>query len=579
MGLPTIKSNADRTVRLQKQIPLNSLEQAIQEDVLLAAEKLLDSHQVIITENWLSPRALECRFELDGTVFAIVKGTESQLSYLSCTCEHFEENTLCEHGIAAAILYRSGVGTRHKSAIGTAEKEHLFDRLSASEFLKYADPKLVVEFVRKQIRHTPQLKLALKTALIREIKFQAGINKYDLLLKDAMPFNIHGKLAMSKREISQFLKTCRTLLGYLEESLALKQLDESLDILEALLKRLQVLLVRSGFDSEETRLVLRDTYTLAQTFIKLEISPELRSRLFHTGMEILNRPSYRPLDFSSNIYQVMYPLHSDTSEAKSLILHAAEMYEATEKPIFKALEWHLAHETGQFPTSREYWSLQSVDVLADVTRILERHEKGRLILEVASYVPFDMARRNNNLTRFIESVLRVSIQEKNRISTLRCTALLLHSRSYKQVLVKCREALGEYWPEAARFLYSWCEHQVSEPGCTRIQAYLLKEMDDWDALLEMIATKGDLDTIKEYVPDIFRFDPPRATDATIHLLGKEIEAHIGPELNKRILEVLDVVERRVDRHTKSKIVDSLLKNYPERISLKQALRNLDLKMP
>jgi hypothetical protein len=129
------------------------------------------------------------------------------------------------------------------------------------------------------------------------------------------------------------------------------------------------------------------------------------------------------------------------------------------------------------------------------------------------------------------------------------------------------------------FLLAWIKNRIHGKPSTMLMAFLLQEDKQWLELLDMISNAGDLDILTQFASPLFSFEQEKTVQLFVDLLSWEADNYLGPELNNRILSALRIVEEKGPKGARGKIAGMLMKKFPERISLKRALKRQTLEMP
>lgn len=560
-------------------IPFLNIETSFDEDFIWYAEEMLDQgHLPEITSS--SDTNMTFLFDSDPTVETNVRFSTTHIIAISCTCQTFREKGECKHVALAALLARTTVRDNipERTSAVTYE-EHVLSELTMDDLLKNVDPQRVVEVLRQQLRNFPQVSFALKTALIRDVRFSEGFNKYDVLLRQAIHFDVYGKLSMSKREIGQYIKNCQVLLSYLEDAVAEKQFEEAFHLIEALLKRLHILQFKMPFGSDQLDRILREVYTLAEAFARSDMAPSLRSRLFQFGCELAESSYYRILSFQHNIFQVIYSIYPERSKAEKLFTVLSEKTSVSGDTNAMALKWHLAPKLVTDWKSRLSLGDLPASELNEILNVLSVHACYDSVLELAGWIEIDNHWPDSELELFTDHIFLAATKANRKLMILRATCLLLSVKPKQSVLENCRRMLDETWSIALPFLLIWTRMRLHGTSSTMLIAFLLKEDGQWPELFHLIDKSGDLEILTQFASPLFSFEQEKTVQLFVDLLSREADNYLGPELNSRILNALRIVEELGPKGASGKIAGMLLKKFPERISLKRALKSQTLEMP
>lgn len=556
-------------------IRLDRLESQLDEDILLEASDFLSLYPPDIEER--GKKSVTLTFRADqGDVLVKIKRSEDEITQCDCSEKECESKKFCLHIGAACLALRSLVATEK---VKTAAKEQEFlSSLDMRLLLKDTDKETLAAFISEQVRKSPILKFTLKARLIRSIAFIPEINPYQMLLDEFLQIDRYGKIALGKRNLGHLLKITEDFILYLKEDLLIRNYEEAMKILQALLLKLHLLRYKLPDVDERVEAQLKACYVQCHAFCKAEIAPQLKEKFFRFGLMLASKLNYTIISDSHNIFTCILPLISDEKDKKEFLQLLEEIAERHEGPESAALVLKLNKEINagsSFIPDPGSWPLEKamefLQILLNNGGYSDLLEAGNRLYQQGKITPaFE--------EDFHVLMLSAALESMNLEQALPHYAFMVHLGEQDEYLEKLVSTFPKDIDQIISRLKSYHGLAREEEHFLDIRAELHHQKNAPGDLLNLIRTSGSLVLFAKFGKELISWNKQLAIDTLTEVLEAELTQFAGPKSNSRILKALAVLDKCGHGHERSKITDALLKKFPERISLKKALKGYPVEL-
>ncbi len=560
---------------MNNRFSLNTYDAFIEEQIIIAAEKLLATREINDIKNidknvWIghftkNNVALEAELLISGT----------KVNDFSCECEIFIEKNICEH-VTAIILFivKRKAEQKEKREI---EKEKIANtppaRVTISHILQRADNAQLIEFVATYARSDKQFALALKTRFLQDFYgIEDTKETYQKLMEDTLRTvkNKRGVVTSSgwgqiftildelKQKTETALQQGDVKNWFTTWSFSLKYILRFLRISESPTNKL-----------EKRKFQLLENLKTIET---LNLSPELKESI--EAFLIESCDTYGKFPFCMPVFDAVMKMKINAEKFSFLlelvnkILSSPSLsYDVNERLTRTKIQ--LLQKTGQWEVAKYAVIASSknpdviIEIIEDTINTGDFTTAEKLIEEVDK-IYFDIKRVTDKLN---ELSLKIALA-KNDTDAILSYGEVIFTGNLDIELFRTLQKTGLTTQKFERIIKT-IEKRPYSIEKRDILSGLFFEEKKWDRLTSFIFELQSLELIKRYGVELWQTQSEKTIELLENIFFNYLQTHLGKPPVIRLRLIFEYFLEKNATDLVKRLTESIIKKFSERDTLRE----------
>ena len=550
---------------------LENFEQHFDDDDLIPAEVLFENSAVqrineIEKHLWIA--IIKGEDETETEVEILI--SPSYVRKLSCECEEFHAIKSCNHVIIGLFALRKHIQAKKDERAAQIAKARLPKKLRLADLIENVSDEELRSFVSSYLRKDRKLYLNFKARFAQKIEIGGESNKY-LQILDELIKPISTKEAKLRAEtISLFINLSNEFLAQFGDLMSVQSFSEALEILTALMKKSTYVLAYNKVFQDKVLNLVEQVHKAWWEYFENISTTELKLKQTETSSELASHSYYNYESNQIDLYQFLYKnsAYIENSVFESLITKIVRNDKLNRdcsyliSVFFKLL-----------------YKIDKLDLFQPILPILNHHpEFHKRILqkffqskeydEMDSYIRFMKSHSMGFDKEFLSFEIRILIHNKESqqaIKAIRDEYILNHDRT---VLL-----LTEELSEKDRIeVYAQIEGILLRQNSPANLMNLYNFTNQPKKLLSILKENPDIKYLDQYGDRFWEDHHELMKDLYSVAFMRYLDEHVGYSNSKFVATHLSRIKRKGWPIAAKEIKSKIQKQFPGRISLKQALQ-------
>lgn len=557
-------------------IALQDIERQANEQMLLAAEVLLDTEAVgqlqeIARNFWIAfVRDAGRNLEVE------LKITAGKLRQATCECPDFLQKGSCPHILATALVLRKKLAQEVAPPAPVKPRKATPEKLTTSLVLEEIDPKALYDFLRLYARKNRKFELALTTHFASSISSIDSGEKYINLIEATLKTAMKPDRSLGTRGAVILEKLFQDLIHQAKNTLAIRDFNETWSILQSLILKSAPLLGKV----EEQSALFEQTlaaFSLVGELLNKDIAPALKEDIWKFCTEESAKLVYRKHSLDIGLFQILRQLCDEQDKKHllvDLLLKQLQVYEKEELSIHPLVFQYLqvADVPMRAPLLRHYYE-QLPDLLTaiEISILAELPKVGEILLDFAKQQSFGAAH--------VKELDDLQLQLAHSLGDIWLEIELLSRQLTRYFDLDCYKKIkkldpqGLYWQADASIALLQAAAQTPEHwDCI---AGILGEEQEPDLLIDWIRKHASLDLLLNHDHYLLPVHHTAVLELYDTLLTSFLDTHIGPIPAQKIGRIIRHLKALDADQLVAYLVEQFRKKYPNRHTLMEELSLYD----
>ncbi|MEM1324868.1 MAG: SWIM zinc finger family protein [Bacteroidota bacterium] len=554
-------------------ILLRQLEQNVPEDALVLAEELLEQKavkelQLVDSKLWIA-QVLTYEVEL--------KSTSQKLQAYTCECPRFQEEGICEHIVATAmVLRRQFAAEKAKKQAARTKTTTTEKKLTTKSILQQLSPDELRQFIQEYASHDRNFALALKARFVGQVESSDDKAKYLQLLDDAIKSARKKDRSISQRGQQKLIKVANELLHQVEVALAQQHYRSAAYIAQSFIEKLTPILSKTETASE-IRSIIQTSFQLLEQLITMSIPPDLLDELWQYAITEFQKVTYRLNGIVPAFFQWQRQLATQLQREPELLHQLNEF--ATQNIQMSDNETRLLihrmelmdklGETSQATTLLQQHKDNPELLLFVIQKTFEReaYEQTKQLAEQA--LTLTLPRElHQQLTGILLSIAKMEDDQA-------AIALYAEQQLFQTLAAADYDLLkANYqsdWNKKWRNLVERIQRTSFSIERRNLVAHIYATEQAFDALIDYINKLQSLDILQYVAPTLLKSHKEQLATLYQDLMQHYLQHHAGRQASIRIREKLAHLSEAGGRKMARQLATNLRTTFPERHTLLEEL--------
>ena len=510
---------------------------------------------------------------MDGRTYEIeVQLQNKKVKAYTCECDTYKKDEICEHITAGLILLRTKNPYVPKPNPSIPVKKSS-KKLTVAAILEQTPDDELKSFVRQYARHNRKFALDLKTRFVGYVTSISNEQKYNQLLESALNGVFRSYNEISKLGMDHLLKIYEELYVQIEEHIAMKNYQEAIDIMASLFKGLPSLLRRKGAHRDILFPMIEDLCKTSSELFKSRMAPELHNRLWDILFDQAQISIYCHLGFEQPIFSVLVKkcnIKSRFTAFSSMVEDLLDFFSDNLGIKAKLIQYlytvYVQNKQDSTAFFQQYLQDELVLKLV-ISNLLHTHH----LKDAKRLAKMGINANPNVIQAFLEeSLLQIALQSnQNREIIKYATSRFLdtYKMEYYEILKTHSDDIGLLTTK----LISNIKHDRKGFSTLKMLGILMIEIEDTDGVIDLLKSHNELKLIMEFDKYLAKSNQKALLKVYLQWIDNYLKEHFGPAPIKKIQSIVHHLYAIHEDRFARRLVEQILKSYPERQFLNKTL--------
>ena len=559
--------------------PLKDIEIFIADNVLEAAEKLIEANSIRQFQEL--ERNLWVALIEDGDTYEIeAQISPSKVKAFTCDCATIKTAGMCRHVAAILLLLRQKINARAEKIKKAKEapKKKTPNRITTATILDLVKPNELKAFVKKYASQDRTFALLLKAQFTHIVPGHEEKEHINKVLENTINSVKRPARGINTSGIKLIQKVVDTILLQSEEALAKKHYSEVFDSLNASILQLAPLAGLNKQDRTFPKLVIR-TYTILGRLCKANIAPQLENEIWEFLLKECSKAVYYLCSFWSELLSLTLRLATTNprQEVFSNLLDSMEneRFVKNNTSVRSALlsaKMSLLNLQGNQAAIDFFlkYNMNDKEVLMNAIQLSVEKEDWSKVKQLATYGK-DKEIADIDEHQLNVYLLEATVAKKEKRNTIKYASICFQSSYDFQFLNTLKQVAGKKWVQTRDALL---QKLLAKPYSIENRNAIAKIYSDENLtkeLLEFIDTSKSLDLLKLYDQQIRQSFPDQLPHTYKSLIYNYLNNYIGPKAATKVRQSIEHLIAQDEQKLARSLVRGIRLEYKERHALMEEL--------
>lgn len=451
--------------------------------------------------------------------------TNQRITKTTCDCTSFKKTKRCKHILAVLILIRRILTKKKKKKPAPPKRP---SSLNIQHILADAPADGLRLFAREYARNDAAFSILLKTRFIRTISLENDHQKYTLLLNQIIKIGSTGKVSLDRSKRKVLTQVIESLLLHVDEALVDKQYRDAFDILDAVLRKMHVVIDRNEQYASFFYEGMMSVYHKFSTFLKEPLPPELKQLAIDLCIDLASRSNYLLIDLYQNAIIIIAPIGKEMDMTRQLfdLVLSKNPSEEDQKILWLSITALLFHATDSGQDAKAYFHRVEQVAFASMIEHLVSRQEYQIVLWLTKILDFSIYRERNKI-RIHQKILEAAtmVEDFKKVQHF-ALELMIQRRdiSYYQLLLNnSKIPTGRVESKAEKRILTELDGEIQ----TRLLAEFYIASQKPKKLLEILIFKNDIDFFIKYDIHVLPGLKHELTDAYLNMIEDHLVHYAG----------------------------------------------------